>query len=985
MELQKLAKSNRKATGRAFKTLKYEVLMREMNLLSLSCYLFLSMLSMSGSSLMAGENKIAFYHDDFEDGKADQWVIGKGWKMETDTKGNHYLTAIGHQYASYTDRQMRGRYVFSCAVLIRKGGIRLHYLINKKGRYVITVQSNSILLSKEMADGSSQPLRQVRSTIVNEIWNVVEIKIANSQIEVRLNNIPQLRYLDKQPFLIGFPAIETLLDSDLSIDNIDLAFGESSVSNFIIPHIWYSTGGPSGGVGYDIRIHPRDHNIVFVTDVLSGINKSMDGGATWVPKNTGILDRKGPTEDAIPIFSLTIDPSHPHIIWAGCQYSNGIYRSHDTGETWEKRNNGVEASDRISFRGFAVHPQDSNTVMAAAQIQSFIPGRQFELSSGVFYKTTDGGFNWRRIEGDSSLNRVVMYHPTRPDILYCSTGIFDAEALNSDKSKKPPDPGGVGILKNFRGGEGRWVRKKNKLTNLHIGFLEMNPKNPDVLYAAGYSDIWKDILPGHVFRTNDGGETWQQLSAGGKEGDSFTVITAAPSDTSCLYAASHSAFYHSSNGGKDWQKLWRAQEETWGPEGLLIGFPISIAVHPTDKLKVYINNYGGGAFLSEDGGKTWKNSSAGYSGADIRALNLDPLNSDRILVAGRSGPFRSEDKGSHWTGIAKGLGIQANYTMTLLPHSSTDLLASGDDHFTIVRSSNSGNTWVQIFPSSNLNLPEMTTDFISTIAVASQNPQIIYAGARKTPGIGSFEPSITASVGIFRSSDGGKTWARFNDGLDDNQTIINKITVHPSEPNTAWASIYQHGIFKTQSVNSRLTWVKKNDGLQSTDIRCIAIHPNNPDILYAGSGDGGGLFKSTNGGNSWYSINNGIRINCPTYLSPIGKTTLGLDLNKNSISYFASYYPIDWTKILDIVLDPTNPDRIYICDLSSGEYITTDGGAHWALMNEGLTNRAVVCLGISFDGKVLYAGTYGAGVYRMQIATMQEGSLKKALNEQNSY
>jgi photosystem II stability/assembly factor-like uncharacterized protein len=919
--------------------------------------------------LTAMENEIAFFHDDFEDGKADQWETGKEWKMETDLQGNHFLTAVGHQYASYTDRKMRGRYIFSCAVFIRKGGIRLHYLINRLGRYVITLESNSILLSKEMADGSSIALRQVRSTIPIEYWNRVEIKNARGQIEVRLNNTLQMRHRDDRPFFIGFPAIETLPNSDVSVDNISLAVDESSVSTF--NNIWCGTGGPSGGVGYDIRIHPRDPKIVFVTDVLNGINKSVDGGATWKPKNTGILDRKGPTEDAIPIFSLTIDPNHPHIIWAGCQYSNGIYRSHDTGETWEKRNTGVEASDRISFRGFAVHPQDSNTVIAAAQIQTKTLGRQFELSYGVFYKTTDGGLNWRRIEGDSSINRVVMYHPKQPQIVYCSTGIFDTEALNSDKSKVPPDPGGAGILKNYSAGEGRWTRKNNGLTNLYVGFLEMNPKNPEILYAAGYSDVWKDVLPGHVFRTNDGGQNWQQLSAGGRKGDSFTVIAAAPSDTNIVYAASHSAFYRSWNGGKDWQKLWRPDEETWGPEGLLIGFPISIAVHPADKMKVYINNYGGGAFVTEDGGETWKNSSSGYSGADIRAVNIDPLDSDRIFVAGRSGPFRSEDRGGHWTGIAKGLGIQANYTMIFFPDSRSNLLASGDDHFTIVESKDSGDTWVQIFPSPGLNLPEITRDYISTLAVFSPNPQVIYAGARKTPTIGSFDPSPSASAGIFKSTDRGATWSRFNDGLDNAQSSINHITTHPTDPDIVWASVYQHGIFKTQRIQSKLTWTEKNNGLQSSDIRCMAVDPSNPDILYAGSGDGGGLFKSTDGGNNWISINTGIRIHCPSYLSPIGKTAFGVDLNVHDVSYSAMYYPIDWTKILDIALDPGHPDRIYICDLSSGVYVTTDGGAHWALMNDGLINRAVACLDISSDGKVLYAGTYGGGVYRMEIAERQ--------------
>jgi photosystem II stability/assembly factor-like uncharacterized protein len=952
-----------------------EAIMKKMMLLSLPFCVALAAVNPSILPATAQENRVAFYQDDFEDGNADQWETGEGWRMETDGPGNHFLRAVGNQYASYTDRRMRGRYVFSCSVLLHKGGLRVHYLINKMGRYVVTLQANSILLSKETADGSSQALRQVRSAIVNDVWNEVEIRNVRGQIEIRLNKTLQMRHLDGQPFFIGFPALETLLDSDVSVDNIVLAVEESPLSFIPAPNIWHSTGGPSGGIGYDIRIHPRNHDIVFVTDVLCGVSKSTDGGRTWAPKNKGILDRKGPTEDAVPIFSLTIDPNNPHIIWAGCQYCNGIYRSHDTGETWEKRNGGVEASDRISFRGFAVHPEDSNTVIAAAQIQTTTPGRQFELSYGVFYKTTDGGLNWDKIEGDSSINRVAIYHPARPDIVYCSTGIFDTEALNSDKNKVPPDPGGVGVLKNFRGGDGRWIRKNHNMANLHIGFLDMNPLNPNILYAAGYSDVWKDILPGRLFRTDDGGENWHTLDAGGEGGDSFTVIAVAPSDTHCVYAASHSAFYRSDNGGRSWLKLWREREETWGPVGLLVGFPISIAVHPVDKRKVYINNYGGGAFVSRDAGETWENSSTGYSGADIRAIHADPLDADRVFVAGRSGPFRSENSGKEWKGIARGFGIQANYIMTLIPNSSS-ILASGDDHFGIVKSTDSGDTWAPVFPSAGLNLPGITKDFISTIAVYAKDPRVIYAGARKTPFIGSFDPSPAASLGIFRTTDGGATWSRFNDGLDENQTVINEIAVHPGDPNTAWAGVYQHGLFKTQKVGSRTIWVEKNNGLGSTDIRCIAVNPRDPDILYAGSGDGGGLYKSTDGGENWASINNGIRIHCPSYLSPIGKTDFGLDLKSYPASYFSSYYPIDWTKILDIVLDPAEPDRVYVCDLSSGVYGSNDAGAHWSLMNDGFRNRAVACLAISSDGKVLYAGTYGAGVYRMQIVRMpaQEGS-----------
>ena len=51
---------------------------------------------------------------------------------------------------------------------------------------------------------------------------------------------------------------------------------------------WVKTGGPSGGLGYDVRIHPRDRNIMFVTDNPSGVNKSYDGGDTWTQRNGGV-------------------------------------------------------------------------------------------------------------------------------------------------------------------------------------------------------------------------------------------------------------------------------------------------------------------------------------------------------------------------------------------------------------------------------------------------------------------------------------------------------------------------------------------------------------------------------------------------------------------------------------------------------------------------------------------------------------------------
>jgi hypothetical protein len=78
--------------------------------------------------------------------------------------------------------------------------------------------------------------------------------------------------------------------------------------------VWVKTGGPLGGLGYDVRIRPDNNNIIFVTDAFSGINVSTDGGESWSPSNTGIGFRTGRSGDAIPVFSLTVAPHNSNVI-----------------------------------------------------------------------------------------------------------------------------------------------------------------------------------------------------------------------------------------------------------------------------------------------------------------------------------------------------------------------------------------------------------------------------------------------------------------------------------------------------------------------------------------------------------------------------------------------------------------------------------------------------------------------------------------------
>jgi hypothetical protein len=165
---------------------------------------------------------------------------------------------------------------------------------------------------------------------------------------------------------------------------------------------WVSTGGPPGGLGYDIRMDPRNPDVMYVTDAQTGVFKSLDAGETWFPINDGITTRTGYSGTAIPIFSLTIDPNNPDIIWVGTQFSSGVFRSDNGGETWQAMNTGNNGilEKQISIRGLTIEPGNSNVVYFAGEISSWEwygepkNGVAMDLTKGVVYKSLDGGKQW---------------------------------------------------------------------------------------------------------------------------------------------------------------------------------------------------------------------------------------------------------------------------------------------------------------------------------------------------------------------------------------------------------------------------------------------------------------------------------------------------------------------------------------------------------------------------------------------------------------
>jgi photosystem II stability/assembly factor-like uncharacterized protein len=155
---------------------------------------------------------------------------------------------------------------------------------------------------------------------------------------------------------------------------------------------------------------------------------------------------------------------------------------------------------------------------------------------------------------------------------------------------------------------------------------------------------------------------------------------------------------------------------------------------------------------------------------------------------------------------------------------------------------------------------------IGAVAVAPSNPDIVYVGGGEFP----IRGNVSHGDGVWKTTDGGKTWS--NLGLNDTRHIA-KVRVHPTNPNLVYVAALGHvwgpnrerGIFRSKDGGA--TWQQvlfRNDSTGAVD---LAMDPSNPHVLYAGfwqahrrpwqlvsGGAGSGLFKSTDGGDTWTEL-----------------------------------------------------------------------------------------------------------------------------------
>ncbi len=714
--------------------------------LTLSAALVVGILLVLTSSLSYAQEAI---FETFDDPELPGWE-----RTENAVVQDGYLEIAGTGFAFRPDLKMSG--AFSLRLSLEGGGTtEIRYQISEIGAYILSLHVDQVQLIREEA-GTQIVLSSSDRGIQPREWVFIEFNPTPEGQVVFIDQGIELQTEEASALPSGSLMLQVLGEVTARFDDLSLALqtpdanteeegtteppaeGETTAPSEASPGTgqpayenteWVHLGGPPGGLGYDIRIDDTDPDVMYVTDANSGIHKSTDGGLSWFNVSQDIIH----IHDSALIFCATIDPFDHNSIWIGTQYTGHLYLSTDGGTTWEVREEGIRSDDDPrSLRGITIDPNDQNTVYIGLEVNEESP----RIASGEVYRSTDRGMHWDLIWEGENLARYVWIDPRDSDIIYISTGIFDRDARDADPENR--DFGGVGVVRSRDGGE-TWeeLGKNHGLNALYIPSLMMHPTDPDTLVAAGFDKVpqetgTKDL---GVYVTHDGGDTWEQVLQ-----EIVHAVEISTLDPDVWYAASEFRIWRSEDAGQSWVSypINIGQRE--------VGLPIDMQVDPRDKYRIFINNYGGGNFLSEDGGETWVDASQGYTGANIGNLRVSPHDSARVFANSNSGPYESLDGGVTWIGLLPTAGGKV-----FIPTENSFLMWHADSMGNIWRSTDEGQTWASAqmidlraeYLAGRLPNPEYP---INALAAAPSDPQILYAGLADGYCLGGNGDAVSISI-----------------------------------------------------------------------------------------------------------------------------------------------------------------------------------------------------------------------------------------------
>ena len=339
-------------------------------------------------------------------------------------------------------------------------------------------------------------------------------------------------------------------------------------------------------------------------------------------------------------------PSQPNVFYIG-QVNGGVWKSDDYGRTWTPI---FDSQSTQSIGAIAVAPADPNIIYVASGEGLQRP--DLSVGDGI-YKSTDAGKTWMHLGlRDGEQIPALAIDPRDPNRVFAAV-LGHPYGPNEER----------GIFRTTDGGV-TWEKILYRNENTGGSDIEMDPKNPDVLYAAlwearqgpweygnGYSGT-----DGGLFKSTDGGATWRQLTNGLPKDLVQIYVAIAPSEPNRLYATVGTTnlgayesgaglgVYRSDDAGEHWTQITTDPRPAMRIGGGDLPIP---RVDPKNADVVYSASIV--THRSTDGGKTWTPLRGAPGGDDYQNLWINPENPDVILLVSDQGAIVSVNRGQTWS------------------------------------------------------------------------------------------------------------------------------------------------------------------------------------------------------------------------------------------------------------------------------------------------------------------------------------------------
>jgi photosystem II stability/assembly factor-like uncharacterized protein len=724
----------------------------------------------------------------------------------------------------------------------------------------------------------------------------------------------------------------------------------------------------------------------------AAVDASLLGNLRWRsigPANTG-----GRIDD----LAIARVPGQPDAIYVATA-SGGLFKSTNQGTSWAPIFDRVDAM--MSIGDVAVAPSNAAVVWVGTGEAN---NRQSSSWGDGVYKSIDGGRTWKAsgLADTRHIGRILI-HPTNPDIVYVAA-VGHLWGSNSER----------GVFKTIDGGQ-TWKKALYVDDNTGATDLVMDPQNPETLFAATYQrqrKAWgfNGGGPGSaIFRTRDGGASWTKLTSGLPAVDKGRIgLDIFHGDPRVVYAVVEAAgrdsgVYRSADAGDTW--------DAWSSLNPRPMYYSQIRADPKDRNRVYLLGSNRGFYVSDDGGKNFRDVFSAVHSED-HALWIDPDDTNHLIVGGDGGVSISWDRGQTWLfrdnlpvgqfyeisvdmqdpyTICGGLQDNGHWCVPSATRNRTGIsnrdgfnIGSGDGFYARIDPGDPRTAFIES-QEGRANRVNLATLERQAIAPVFRRPGTGPAGRDRwnwnTPiALSSVDPKVIyiGSHTVFRSTDRGTTW----------KPISPDLTAHVDRDRLAMmgAPVPDHAL-------------SRHDGQTSfSTLTTIGESPLDPKLLYAGSDDGQ-LHVTKDGGQKWSNLTEHLSaVPSGTYVSSVlpsrhaaGRVYATFDGHYNddyrAYVMVSDDYGQTWRSItaglpataMHRLREHPRNARLLFVGHERGIHVSIDGGTRWSSLNLNMPNVPVNDILIHPRDNDLIAGTHGRSLWILDNISSLEALTPESL------